>query len=52
MHQTILRWLVRVFDDPSRQGWVPVSLLERSGEEEVKLPADDIRPEVDGQRRE
>ncbi|XP_021942897.1 obscurin isoform X2 [Zootermopsis nevadensis] len=50
VQQEETRWLVRVFDDPSRQGWVPASLLERSGEE-MKLPAD-IRPEVDGQRRE
>jgi hypothetical protein len=48
----ILRWLVRVFDDPSRQGWVPASILERSGEEEVKLLADSMTPEFDGQRRE
>jgi hypothetical protein len=52
VHETILRWLVRMYDDPSRQGWVPASLLERSKEEEIEQPADPIAPEAPGQRRE
>ncbi|XP_033609355.1 obscurin isoform X4 [Cryptotermes secundus] len=52
VQQEATRWLVRMYDDPSRQGWVPASLLERSREEEVTEPADPIGPEVHGQRRE
>jgi hypothetical protein len=52
VHETFLRWLVRVFDDPSRQGWVPASLLERLEEEEVRQSAVYIKPEADSQRRE
>jgi hypothetical protein len=52
VHESIPRWLVRLYDDPSRQGWVPVSLLERSEEEEVDQPTDFIRSEVAAQRRE
>jgi len=43
---------VRVLEDPSQQGWVPASLLERSEEVEIIQPADPTRPEAAGQSRE
>jgi hypothetical protein len=41
-----------MLEDPSQQGWVPASLLERSEEEEVIQPEDPMRPDAASQSRE
>nr|CAD7568882.1 unnamed protein product [Timema californicum] len=46
------RWLVRSMDDPTLQGWVPASVLERSNGEELTKHSELSRPEVAQSRRE